>query len=224
MREKQNNVVHTEHGLRVLHQWIAAGPCPVTTDVRHTMDDDLLYRGRVHSPFFIFVRHPDGFSDEDILTRFNVPSYRRATKASRYDRYAVISDVGAWTMLADDYHYTLWHMKITQSAIESIAKCREVFTCTEGDCDRSFDFSHYRDGELSRKYIVSSPLYSDRRIDEDWGTPLPGESELLQADGENIGIARAAKLGIQTRFKREELRVYVPSRRWFPFFSRRTKS
>ena len=53
-------------------------------------------------------------------------------------------------MLADDWHYTLWHMESTRLAIEAIAKFHEIFACSEGDCDRSFDYVYYQDGRLMR--------------------------------------------------------------------------
>lgn len=173
------------------------------------MTDRLLYDGRLHSPFFIFIRQPHGYSEAEILARFELSSYQRTTASSFRGRHAIMCDAGDWTMLADDWYYTLWHMKTTRPAIEAIAEYHELYACSEGDCDRSFDFLHYHKGRLVRKYVVSSPSFSDRVVAHDFGTPLPGEAALLKDDGYNIGIELAATLGIQTRFTHEELRVYA---------------
>ncbi len=176
------------------------------------MRDQLLYDDRLHSPFFIFIRHPHGYSDLDILTRFKLISYQRSAQASPRGRHAIMCDAGDWTMLADDWYYTLWHMKTTRPAIEAMAECHELFACSEGDCDRSFDFVHYQTGRLARKYVVSSPHFSDRNVIEDFGIPLPREAVLLANDGCDIGIELAETLGIKTRFTNDELRVYIPLR------------
>jgi hypothetical protein len=176
------------------------------------MTEQLLYDGRLHSPFFIFLRHPHQYSDADVLARFKLDSYQRAPHATRHGRHAILCDSGNWLMLADDWHYTLWHMKTTRPAMEALGTSHELYTCMVGDCDRSFDFVHYKQGRLARKYVVASPHFSDRRVVEDFGTPLPGEAALLRNDGYNIGIELAETLGIKTRFTMEELRIYVPER------------
>lgn len=119
-------------------------------------------------------------------------------------------DSGGWLMLADDWYYTLWHKQSTRPAIGSIGASHEVFAYSVGEGDRSFDFVHYQNGKLARAYVVESPNYSDRIVVENIGTPLPGETALLREDGDNIGIQLAETLGIKTRFKDDELRIYVP--------------
>jgi hypothetical protein len=171
----------------------------------------VLDSGELHSAFFIFVRHPHPYSDAELLARFTLGSYRRASGVALLARLAVISDDGAWTMLADDMRYTLWHMSTTRPAIEAVAKQHDVFACTEGDADRSFDFVYFKNGQLVRKYAVSSPLYSDRVVEHDFGVPLPGEAALLSKDGNNIGLDLAGTLGIKTRFAVSDLRLYIPA-------------
>ncbi|MCB9925525.1 MAG: hypothetical protein H6822_25470 [Planctomycetaceae bacterium] len=176
------------------------------------MTDPLLYGGCLHSPFFIFIRQPHGYSDTEILALFKLSSYQRSTEPTPHGRHAIMADAGDWSMLADDWYYTLWHMKTTRPVIEGLAEYHEVYICMEGDCDRSFDFVHYRKGKLARKYVVSSPSYSNRVVAEDFGTPLPGEAALLKNDGYNIGIELAGTLGIKNRFTDDDLRIYTPPR------------
>jgi hypothetical protein len=165
---------------------------------------------RVPSPYFIFIRHSHGFSDEDLLTRFHLGSYQRSLTEPLIGPRAILANDENWTMLADDLLYTLWHMKLTRPAIEEIAQSHEVFACSEGDCDRSFDYVHYRDGRLARKYTVSSPHFTDRVVVEDVGATTCEELQLLKNDGENIGIQLAERMGIKTRFTSDDLRIYVP--------------
>ena len=47
---------------------------------------------------------------------------------------------------------------------------------------------------------------------EDFGTPLSGEAELLENDGDNIAVELANALGIKTRFAAHDLRIYIPLR------------
>jgi hypothetical protein len=176
------------------------------------MTDQLIHDGQLHSPFFIFVRQPHGLSDVQILALFALDAYERTSQPTRHGRHAIMSDGLGWTMLADDWYYTLWHLKTTRPAINELAKRNELYACTEGDCDRSFDFAHYKNGQLTREYVVRSPHFSDRQVVKNWGAPLPGEAGLLEKDGHNIGIELAAKLGIKIRFTMDELRIYVPSR------------
>jgi hypothetical protein len=127
------------------------------------MSRDLIIRkglpdgDRIHSGFFIFIRHPHTYSDADILAHFNLASYRRSLNVARLDRYAVLVDDDEWTTVADDLYYTLWNMSTTRQVIEDIAKHHDVFACAEGDCDRSFDYMYFRNGHLARRYEVSSP-------------------------------------------------------------------
>src|SRR5688572_20432498 len=96
------------------------------------MADQLLFEGRLHSPFFVFLRRPHPYSDGDVLKVFGIGSYRRAANVPSRGPYAILADAGDWLMLADDWCYTLWHMPTTRPAIESLAKTHEVFYCSEG--------------------------------------------------------------------------------------------
>ena len=65
-------------------------------------------------------------------------------------------------------------------------------------------------GALTRDYEVASPRFSDREVVRDIGAVSPAERTILQRDGDFIGLAVAALLGIPTRVTREDLRVYAP--------------
>src|SRR4029079_5465413 len=94
------------------------------------------------------------------------------------------ANTGPWTLLADDWYYTLWHLKSTQLAIASLAARHDVFACSVGECDHSFDFIYYKNGQLIRKYVVVYPSFTRREVVEDFGDPLPGETAALQHECE----------------------------------------
>ena len=121
------------------------------------MTTSLIINGQLHSPYFIFVRRPHEFADADLLTRFRLHNYERTESVAQLDRYAIVADAGTWTLLADDWHYTLWHMPTTGQTIEDLAATHDVFACSIGDIDQSFDFVYYRNAALVRKYVVSDP-------------------------------------------------------------------
>ena len=114
-------------------------------------------------------------------------------------------------MIADDWYYTLWHMKTTRPAIEEIAKRHDIFSFSVGECDLSFDFVLYKKGLLERKYVVESPHFTDRVVVENLGQPMPAESGLLVSpEGHDVGMRLAESLGIQTMLTQNDLRIYEP--------------
>lgn len=175
------------------------------------MSAPLVHDGRLHSAFFIFIRQPHGYSDHDLLARFGLDSYQPTTDLLPRARHAILCDLGSWFMLADDLYYTLWHMKSTRPVIDALGKEHELFACSHGDCDESFDFVHYRNGNLVRKYIVDSPNFNDQVVTVNFGVPLPGEAALLKVGGVDIGMKLAETLGIRIRYTLDELRCFAPA-------------
>jgi len=169
-----------------------------------------IYDGRIHSGFFIFIRQLAAPSDQAILTRLGLDTYREAPRVSRFDRYIALCDVGEWTVIADDLRYSLYHAGTARPALAELVPDHEIFVCVEGDADRSFEYQYFVNGVLARDCAVDSPLYSDRKVVRDVGAASPGERELLQQDGDFIGLAVAELLGIPTRVTPEALRIYAP--------------
>jgi hypothetical protein len=187
------------------------GGNPVNTNVA-AMTEQLIFDGRLHSPYSIFLRQPHDYSDEDLLTLFGLGAYQLSNNPTHHGRRAILADADGWTLLSDDWYYTLWHMKTTRDVIRKLARSHDIFACTEGDCDRSFDYLYFRNGKLIREYVVHSPGFSDRNVHADHGPQIPGEDDLLVRDGDNIGIDVASLLGIKTRFCDDDLRVYASPR------------
>jgi hypothetical protein len=86
----------------------------------------------------------------------------------------------------------------------------DVFACSVGDCDRSFDFVYYRGSRLVRKYVVADPDFRGGVVVEDVGRPLPGEWAAFRQAGElSIVLGIAASLGIKTDYTERDVRVYA---------------
>jgi hypothetical protein len=175
------------------------------------MVDSIFTNGRLRAPYFIFVRAAGRYSDADLLNLFGLATYRPTQAPRRLGRYAVLAGDGEWTMLADDWFYTLWHMPATRQAVRQLAQGCDVFACSVGDCDCSFDFVYYRDSRLVREYVVTDPEFRGGNVVTNAGEPLPGETAAFREAGElQIVLAVASSLGIRTAYSPSDVRAYAP--------------
>jgi hypothetical protein len=169
-----------------------------------------LIDGRLYTPYRIYIRSAGFLSDTDLLQIFGLTGYRPPGITNRYYRYAVLANAGEWVMLADDWYYTLWSMPSTRHAIAAIGASWDLFACSVGDCDRSFDFVCYRAGHLVRRYVIDDQGFRGGAVAEDYGDPLLGEAVALGAADEMdrvLGVARS--LGIKTDYNEQDVRVYA---------------
>ena len=175
------------------------------------MTTSLIINGQLHSPAFIFVHCPHKFTDVDLLSRFGLHNYERTESVPQFERYAILADAGTWTLLADDWHYTIWQMPTTGPIINDLASTHDVFACSVGDIDRSFDFAYYRNAALVRAYVVSDPFCRGRKVVRNIGEPFPAESEVFKSASEGLSIVLqlAESIGIQTPYEEADLRIYV---------------
>jgi hypothetical protein len=170
----------------------------------------LIFHGELHAPYFIFLRCPDRYSGAELLRRFGLSDYRPCEGVPGLGRYAILADDGRWTLIADDWYYTLWHMRSTRPTLAALGKECDVFACSVGDCDRSFDFVYYRDSRLVRKYVVEDPHFQGGVVVEDIGEPLPGEAAAFaHSDELKIVLDIAASLDIKTEYTEQDLRLYA---------------
>ncbi|MCP4359372.1 MAG: hypothetical protein GY796_15265 [Chloroflexi bacterium] len=115
-------------------------------------------------------------------------------------------------LLADNWYYSLWHNPSTRPTIEQLAASFDVFACSVGDCDDSFDFVYYQNAQLVRKYVVTDPHFRGGSVTEDVGKPFPAESDILANTSNQLTMVLklASSLGIKTDYKDHDLRIYVP--------------
>lgn len=166
--------------------------------------------GRLHSGHCIYFRRDPPLSDQQILEHFGLRNHLRADSLPKSCTYAVLADIGEWVLLADDLLYRLWNTPTTAAAVESLAKSRDVFTWSVGDCDMSFGYKVFKDGELIRDYAVDSPHFDDQVVRTDCGVASTSELELIESDlpidQKVSGIGEL--LGSNPFVSRELLRVY----------------
>ena len=165
-----------------------------------------IIKGYLHAPFFIFFGREPQLTDEQILAHFALATHQRRDPLPPSCTYAVIADLGDWTMLADDWLYQLWHLPTTRPAIESLGKGRPVFAWSIGDIDDSFEFSLYQDGKLTRHYSVDH----NQVVNIDVGERLLYETELLASDlGLDTKMWRLTEnAGIDIAVKLDRIRIY----------------
>jgi hypothetical protein len=170
-----------------------------------------IINGDLHSPYFIFIRCRKLYRDTEVLSHFGIGHYQRASDVTphTYARYAILADAGEWTLIADDWYYTLWHMPGTRDAIAQLGKSFDIFACSVGDSDDSFDFVYYRDGRMVRKHVVVDPEYRDGVVKESFGSPLSGEYETGKLPDYLPYVLEIARgLGIDPPHSEEQLRCY----------------
>ena len=166
---------------------------------------------RLHAPYFIFMRCAGEYSDADLLAKFGIRKYKRVAEPPQHGPHATFFDSGDWTMLADDWYYTLWHMATTRPAIRRLSQFSDIYACSVGDCDHSFDFVYYQAGKLVRKYVVVADIGTNNsNVVENTGKQLPGELEALKLDDQlETVLSISDALGIRGPTPEDELRFYA---------------
>ncbi len=127
-------------------------------------------------------------------------------------RQLAIVLLDGWTMLADDWHYTLWHMPSTMRVVEDAAKRGDVYYDMVGECDESYAFGYFRSGSIARKVTVASPHFSDQILETDDGIPLAVESDDRMTDDiEKYVDSIAQFIGIRMPKVGDEVLAFGPS-------------
>ncbi len=169
-----------------------------------------IFNGVIHSPFFIFIRCARTYSDNKLLRMLGLKGYTPEEFRSLGQTIVLITEDENWVHIADDWSYTLYYMSKLRDAIDRIAEKHEVYTCSVGDTDSSYDFTYHCDGKLVRKYVVEDPHYRGGEVKEDFGIPIPGEAKAMQLECEWTRVMTiAASLGIDLWHQRDRVRIYA---------------
>lgn len=180
--------------------------------------DNLLCSGHC-----IYVRSSGALNDRQLLNEFGLSSYVAARDLPAHRRHALIASDGSWTVLADDWWYTVWNdglnpetapnnnsdwSEALRKTLEQLAQSFDVFATFIADADCSYSFRLYLDGRL-RRHLCEE--YRGPSLTVDYGVRLPGERK---PSPHGYGIpemaALAESLGIKCRYKRDDVRIYVP--------------
>ena len=171
----------------------------------------LIIDGLPHTPYFVFIKGLIDKSDKEILELLELGNNREvALRGDFNDRNCIyLSRDKNWVHIMDNYCYTHRGSQKFSNRVDELGKQYELFTCTVGDSDCSFDFRYFRGGKKIREYIVASPNYNDEVLMVDYGVPLPGESEgLKKADQFERVTYIAGALGIEIAAELKKIRCY----------------
>ncbi len=168
-----------------------------------------IIEGHIHSPYFIFIKQSKRYTDIEILTLLGIKDFLPTTHIKSTDRVVHITDDGNWTHVIDDWLYTQWHSKSVFNHIEKLAKKHDIFTCSVGDSDSSYDFHYFKNGKLVRRYIYDDPKFDGGFVSEDYGIPIRGEEKALQkCDELNKVLSVAQLVGIEIKHQASQIRSF----------------
>lgn len=175
------------------------------------MNSSFTPAGRFHSPFRIFIRDLKSIQYGDLIDSFHLQRYTAKTPHSMHRQLAIVP-LDDWTMLADDWFYTLWHMPTTMQVIEDAAKRGDIYYDLVGDCDESYAFGYFHSGSIVRKVAVASPHFSDQVLETDDGSPFSVESrDRMTNDIEGYVDSIAQFIGIRLPSLGDEVFAFGPS-------------
>ncbi|WP_338765591.1 hypothetical protein WAF17_01965 [Bernardetia sp. ABR2-2B] len=163
------------------------------------------HTGSFHSPFLIFIKGLNHLPDIEILQLLELQNVETRDFEKETECYLRITRDKEWVHIMDNWFYGLWHSKSFKNRVDKLGEKYDIFYCSVGDCDNSFDFTYYKNGLIQRKYVVSD----DGKMIESKGKPLPFEEDNLKESDELDKVISIAKsIGIETNHKLEDIACY----------------
>lgn len=124
-------------------------------------------------------------------------------------RYLYITEDENWKHLMDDWLYTLWFDKKAKLKIENLSNEFDIFCCSVGDSDSSFDFVFYQNGIKKREYFVEDPFLNGGKVIKNLGEVFEVEEiALLKKDQFKKVLLIADSLGINIKHNLEKIRCH----------------
>jgi len=165
-----------------------------------------------HAPFFIFIKGITHLSNEEILKLLGFEEFQLVhpdPEEMPEAQYVYLTRDQNWVHIMDNWYYSLWHSKSFQNTITQLALDYEIFDCSVGDIDHSFSFNYYKEGKLSRRYVVTDPNFEGGEVSEDIGIPLASEEECLKITGDQLRVlSLATSLGIKIAHHQMTIECY----------------
>lgn len=171
--------------------------------------------GTFSSPFFIFIKGVFDLSDIELCAKLGLENYELVTDKA-YDsmdhlekRHLFLTEDEQWTHLMDDWFYTLWYDQEIRERIRVLSFDFDIFCCSVGDIDVSYDFRYYQKGKVVREYVVEDPNFKGPKVVINTGTPLNGEaSPWNRGEPETRVLHIASSLGINVKHDLSKIRCY----------------
>lgn len=108
----------------------------------------------------------------------------------------------------DDWRYTLWHNTNFRDNVIKLSKHFDIFCCSIGDIDNSFNFRYFENGDLKREYVIEDP--NGEEVTKNFGVPFKGEEIALNKKEPLDKVLSIAKLvGINTEHQLNKIKCYA---------------
>jgi len=176
-----------------------------------------IINNRFSTPYFIFIKDNSKLSDKELFEKLGLENYelfsgnleRLFNAGGLKKRYLFLTEDGEWKHLMDDWFYTLWHDKELKLKIKELSFDYDIFTCSVGDCDDSFDFVYYQKGNVKREYVVEDPKFNGGELVKNIGEPFRIENIALSKNSPFEKVLTVANsLGIAINHDLKKIRCY----------------
>jgi hypothetical protein len=163
----------------------------------------------IHAPYFIFIDGGTVYSDEEAMELLGIEGFAASARLECSNHVLHITDDGRWLHVVDDWFYTQWHSRTIRDRIAKLATRHDIFTCSVGDTDHSFDFEYFMGGVLVRRYVVEDRNRDGGVVTEDFGSPLPGEAAAFEHSDEVSRVLEVARsVGVVIDHRPERIRSF----------------
>jgi hypothetical protein len=174
-----------------------------------------IHKGRLSSPYFIFLRGLGKFTDADVLKLLGLDHFVAHPFSTDLNKpHIYLTEDDSWIHIADDWFYSLWNRSGYQllDAVHRRIPEVPIFACSVGDADHSFYFAYYLSGQLIRRYVVEDRCYDKprRNVVEDFGQPLALEKVLSDiGDEQDYVLSLAVGVGVKINHDLSSVRCYA---------------
>ena len=162
------------------------------------------------APFLIFIKGINHLSDNEVFKLLGVRSFEIIDSLEEKESSLYLTRCQNWIHIMDNWLYNLYHKTSFKNRLDDIGKICDIFYCSIGDIDDSFDFTYFQDGKLRRKYVLNDTVPKNQVIEQNIGEVLPLEEEILSKEIDvQIKIVEIAKsVGIGINHKEENIICY----------------
>ncbi len=178
--------------------------------------DLLIHDGFILAPFYIFVKCVGKLDEDQLLKKLGLVYTKKTAQQGTNDLekpggdsdFYIIND-GVWIHLMDNFFYNLWTSKPFRTNLAKIGLQYELYFCSIGDIDASFDFTYYKNGKKVREYIIKDPHFTNGILVKNQGAPLPKEASCLNQEDTLSKVLELAKsLGIKLHHEPQNIQFY----------------
>ncbi len=173
------------------------------------MNRPLIIDGKLHSPYFTFIKDAGRIGDTKLLRILEIDDYKPTEDINDSHHHLYIVRDGEWTHIVDDWSYTLWHSQLFLINIRKLASNYDVFSFMVGDSDFSFEIEYHRGGRLERHYVFDQPQFGNGEVRDDIGKKFEIESEIkLGEEPQNYLWRIANTLKISSNYSQKEISIF----------------